>query len=202
MNPLKWIVVIASMGFAASASAQTIASNPLDRCTSVQVFGGAAQVSPGTAGTFGTAIGWDLTHHAEIEGVAAWFASDRDREAFAADLKLVVNLTRPARIVPFLSGGAGLYRATFNPARSDVPDFYRRRMPGATPVGRLSYTDPTAVISGGAHLYFARHFSIKPEATVRFVIDDADAYKVAAFTFAIVYHIEDHVSANRMGTIR
>jgi hypothetical protein len=102
--------------------------------------------------------------------------------------------------VPYLGGGAGLYRGTFNPARPDVPDFYRRRMQGATPVGRLSYTDPTALIAGGAHVYFARHFSIKPEATVRFVMDEADSYTVTAFTFAIVYHVEEHASEARGST--
>ncbi|RPI55759.1 MAG: hypothetical protein EHM55_06895 [Acidobacteria bacterium] len=196
---MRWFtLLLALVGFAASASAQTVASNPWDRCTTVQVFGGAATASPNTTGTFGTAIGWELTHRAEIEGTAAWFAQRRDTQAFAADLKLLVNLTRPATIVPYLGGGAGLYRGTFDAARSDVPDFYRRRMTGATPISRLSYTDPTAVITGGAHVYFARHFSIKPEATVRFVMDQADSYTVTAVTFAIVYHVEDHLSANRV----
>jgi len=190
-------ILLAVLGLAASASAQTPASQPWDRCTTIQVFGGAATAPPNTAGTFGGAVGWQLTHQTEIEGTATWLSQRRGAEAFAADLKLMVNLTPPARVVPYLGGGAGMYRATFDTTRADMPQFYRRRLDGTTPLSRLSYTDPTAVIAGGAQIYFARHFSIRPEATLRFVVDEGDTYRMGTVTFAVVYHIEDHVSANR-----
>ena len=190
---MKWITFLLFLGFAGSVSAQT-APNPWDRCTTVQVFGGVTAASPNTGGTFGTAIGWELTHRAEIEGVAAWVAERHGSDAFAADLKLLVNLTPPATVVPYLGGGMGLYRGSFRPAQSDIPGFYRRRMNGALPIGTVSYTDPTAVIAAGVNLYFARHFSLRPEANVRLAFDSGDTYRVGTVAFSVVYHVEEHAS--------
>jgi hypothetical protein len=41
-----------------------------------------------------------------------------------------------------------------------------------------------------------RHLSIRPEATVRFVVDHSRVYKVATITFAMAYHFEEHAVSN------
>jgi hypothetical protein len=187
------LALIALLGFAATASAQTPpgAVNPWTPCTTLEVFGGSATSTPSTTGTFGAALGWELTHHAEIQGLAAWLAARDGAEAFAADLKLFVNLTRPSWIVPYIGGGAGLFHAAFDTAQA-MPDFYQRRVASRTLTGRTTFTDPSAVIAAGAHFYVARHLSVRPEVNLRLVVDDARTYRVTSVTFAVAYHAEEH----------
>ena len=191
---MKWItvMVLALVGCAATVSAQTAVPNAWSRGTTLAIFGGTAAASPNTTGTFGAAMGWELNHRAEIEGVAAWLVQRHGAKAFAADLKLLINLTRPSRIVPYVGGGAGLYQGSFATPRTEMPHFYQRRI--ATDGARtpMTFTDPTAIVAGGAHLYVGRHLSIRPEAAVRFVTDDARAYRVTTVTFSLVYHVEEH----------
>jgi hypothetical protein len=65
-------------------------------------------------------------------------------------------------------------------------------MPGFASRARATFTDPTAVIAGGANLFTARHLSVRPELGVRLVTNGSDIYKVTTFTFAFIYHVEDH----------
>jgi hypothetical protein len=179
------------------ASAQAgPAAHTWARGTTLEVIGGAATASPGTSGIYGAAVGWELNHLAEIEGVAAWLPERKGTQAFAADLKLLVNLTRPALLVPYVGGGAGLYRGTFDTARVTMPHFYRQRQNAVEPTGLASFTDPTVVVAAGANLYLARHFSLRPELGLRIVTNGSDTYRVTALTFALAYHVEEHAVGN------
>jgi Outer membrane protein beta-barrel domain len=172
---MRWIALLALLGFAATASAQTNATNPWSRGTTLDVFVGTA-TTPKTMETFGAAVGWKLTHRFEIQGVGAWFPQSNVTDEFAADLKLLMNLTRPARIVPYVGGGAGLYQGLLDGTRTE--------------------TDPTAVIAAGAHLYVRPHWSIRPEVVMRIVIDHSHAYRVTTVAFAVAYHFEEHTAGN------
>jgi hypothetical protein len=172
------MTLLAFLGFAATASAQTNATNAWSRATTLDLLAGTA-TTPKTMGTFGAAVGWELTHRFEIQGVGAWFPQSNVADEFAADLKLLMNLTRPARAVPYVGGGAGLYQGVFDRTRAE--------------------TDPTAVVAAGAHLYVGRHVSIRPEAAIRFVTDHSRVYRVATVTFALAYHIEEHEVGNTRG---
>ena len=190
---MRWIVVLALVALASSASAQTASVNAWSRGTTLELFGGAAVAQPDTTGIFGAGVGWELTHRFEIEGVAAWLTQERtSAEAFAADLRLLVNLTRPARIVPYAGGGAGLYRGSFDTTRAAMPPFYQRRVAAGVMRSAMTFTDPTAVIAAGSHIYLGRHLSLRPETAVRFVTDDSRVYRVATVTFSLVYHVEEH----------
>lgn len=191
---MKWITLLVLLAWSATASAQTSAANAWSQGTTLEIFAGSATASPNTTGTFGAAMGWELTHRAEIAGVAAWLAQRNGAEAFAADLRLLVNLTRPSRIVPYLGGGAGMYRGSFDISRADMPHFYQRRMAAPGMRTSMTFTDPTAVIAAGAHLYVGPHLSIRPEAAVRFVTNDSRVYRVTTVTFALAYHIEEHLT--------
>ena len=59
---------------------------------------------------------------------------------------------------------------------------------------RTSFRDPTAVIAGGANFFVARHFSMRPELTLRLVTNGSDVYKVTTLTVALIYHVEDHAN--------
>jgi hypothetical protein len=192
------LALLALLGFAATASAQTPAdaANPWKRCTTLELFGGAADASPNTTSTFGAGLGWELTHRAEIEGVAAWLPQRQGAEAFAADLKLLINLTRPSTVVPYVGGGAGLFRGSFDTGRASIPEFYRRRMEPSAATSRMTFTDPTAVVAAGVHVYVARHLSVRPEVAVRFVTDDSRTYRVTSVVVALAYHAEEHAIGN------
>ena len=168
---MRWIALLALLALPATASAQTAPPNAWSRGTTLEIFGGAA-TTPSAMETYGSAVGWELTHRFEIQGVGAWFPQSKKRDEFAADLKLLINLTRPSILVPYIGGGAGLYQGSFERTKAG--------------------TDPTAVLAAGLHLYVRRHLSIRPEATVRFVIDRSDVYRVATITFAVAYHFEEH----------
>jgi hypothetical protein len=192
---MKWITLLALFGLATTASAQTGPSHPWDHCTTLQGFGGAAVAEPNTIGTFGAGIGWQLSQRAELEGTAAWLAPRHGTEGFAADLKLIVDLMRPGGFVPYVGGGAGLYHATVNTTDANLAPFYQDRLDLSSLSSRAAYTDPSAVIATGAQFYVARHFSIRPDVTLRFVRDNGRTYRVTTASVGLVYHVEDHVAS-------
>jgi hypothetical protein len=171
---MKWIITVALLTVATTASAQTIPENAWSRGTTLEGFVGTA-TTPSTMDAYGGAVGWELTHRFEIQGLGAWLPR-RGTDEFAADLKLLMNLSRPSIVVPYVAGGAGLYQGSFDRARAE--------------------TDPTAVVGAGAHVYLRRHLSIRPEATLRLVLDRSDVYKVATITVALAYHFEGRAVAN------
>lgn len=166
---MRWVILLALL-LPATTSAQTAAANPWTRGTTLEAFVGTA-TAPHTRDTYGGGVGWELTHRFEIQGLGAWFPR-KGSDEFAADLKLLMNLTRPSTLVPYIAGGAGLYKGTFERARAE--------------------TDPTGVVGAGAHFYIRKHLSIRPEGTVRLVIDRARIHRVTTVTFAATYHFEEH----------
>lgn len=167
---MRWITVLALLAISATASAQTAPRHAWDRGTTLEGFVGAA-TTPSTMGTYGAAFGWELTPRFEIQGLGAWFPR-KDTDEFAADLKVLMNLIKPSLFVPYVTAGAGLYQGVFD--RADTQ------------------TDPTAILGTGVHFYVRRHLSIRPEATLRFVMDQPKNYKVVTITFALTYHFEEH----------
>ena len=167
---MRWAALLALLGFAATASAQTVATNTWTRGTTLEAFVGTT-LTPRTMDTYGGSIGWELTPRFEIQGLGAWFPR-RGSDEFAADMKLLMNLTRPSTLVPYVAGGAGLYQGSLE--------------------GTDDETNPTGVVGTGLHLYLRRHFSIRPEATVRFVIDRAKTHRITSITVALTYHFEEH----------
>jgi hypothetical protein len=168
---MKWTLLLALLGFAATASAQSTPTHMWTRGTTLEAFVGTT-TTPSTMSTYGGSIGWELTPRFEIQALGAWFPR-RGSDEFAADLKLLMNVTRPSTLVPYVSAGAGLYQGLLERARRE--------------------TNPTGVMGAGLHLYLSSHFSLRPEASVRFVIDRSEVYRVAAITFAVTYHFEEHI---------
>jgi hypothetical protein len=186
---MRFITILTLMGFAATASAQTSQSPPPG--TTLQFSGGAASASSETSATLGASFGWELTPRAEIEGAGTWLVPKDGREGFAADMRLLVNVLKPSRLVPYVGAGMGLYHASFDIGTATVPPFYQRR-DDATPGSLVSYTDPAAVFVGGANFYIGRHLSLRPEVALRMAFDHGATYNIGSFTCAFVYHFEDH----------
>ena len=192
------IAVTSLVGIAANAAGQTPLTPPpnqWDHGTKLSVFTGAAMASPETRGTFGMSIGWEINHRVELEGAGAWLVGRQGDDAFAAEMKVSGNLTRPQTVVPFVAAGVGLYHASFDTTRGALPDFYQRRLAGL-PIGTLaSFNDPSLVIAGGANFFVGRHFTVRPDVSLRLAINSSDTFPVPMATVYLSYHFEEHNAA-------
>lgn len=109
-------VALLAAGLAAGASAQeTRPSQASDRWTAVSLTGGLSSGSADTGGAVGLSLSRDLSDRLTFEAAGAYLDRGAGAEAVSADLRLLVNLTRPERqVVPYLSAGGGVYHASFD----------------------------------------------------------------------------------------
>jgi len=178
---------------ASPVSAQTLPGNPWSHGTTLQLLaGGASAPSVDARPAFGCAMGWEINHWVSIEGGGAWLVGRSEDDAFAAELKAAVNLTRPNRAVPYVGAGIGLYRATFDEPPTMMPPFYARRMAASMFGSRSTFTDPSFVFAGGVNVFTTRHISIRPDMSVRLVAHDGDTYAVTIAAVHLIYHFEVH----------
>ena len=107
-------------------------------------------------------------------------------------MRASLKVPRPA--VPFVKGGVGLYRASFDSSVADIPDFYRRRLgPGEPAVGRShAFRDPSVVVGGGLNLFATRHIALRPEIEAMVVRRQSRSHVVTAVMMHVAYHFEDH----------
>jgi hypothetical protein len=181
--------------FGVPASAQTLVrTTAWTHGTTVNVFGGAARTEADTQPLIGTSIGWEITPAIAIEGSGYWFDHGEDAERFAAALKLQAGLPVSRPVVPFLAAGIGLYRASFDPASSTIPDFYRGRIgtTGAAAGTLNTFTDPSFIVGGGVNVFLSRHIAIRPDVEATFVRRNAQHLLVTVAAVHLAYHFEDH----------
>ena len=174
------------------AAAQTLPDHPWSHGTTLGLSAGAGMASSESRAMFGTALGWEINHWLEVEGTGAWLVGRHDDDAFAAELKVLANLTRPNTVVPFVGAGVGMYRASFDGARGAVPGFYQRRIAASPLSERQTFTDPSFVFVAGVDIFTARHFSIRPDVSVRLVTRDSDVDPVTMAALRLTYHFEVH----------
>ena len=84
----------------------------------------------------GGAFGWEIRPWFALEGSATWIEWEKNAHAFTPAMTAQVGLLGARSVVPFLTGGIGLYRASFNRIDSTMPGFYRRRMMGMSDSGQ------------------------------------------------------------------
>jgi hypothetical protein len=175
------------------ASAQTIAPPPnlWTHGTTVNLFTGAASAASETGPLAGGAVGWEITRWVAVEGSGAWLNRRESAEAFAAELKALVNVAPSRAVVPFVEGGIGLYRASFDSSRGALPGFYQAR---TTPTAgnRMTFTDPSFVVGGGVNLIASRHMAIRPDVEAKIVRRNSENYVVTAVSIHLAYHFDDH----------
>ena len=187
------LLIVSLMALVAPASAQTVSGTDWTHGTTLDVFAGSATASSAeTRGALGAAFGWELNHWVSVEGTGAWLAARQADEAFAAELKALVNMTRPNTVVPFLGAGVGLYRATFDTPGSVLPSFYQQRLTGSAFTTHPTFTDPSFVFAGGVNIFTGQHVSIRPDLSVRLVTRDSNTYAVTMATVHVTYHFEVH----------
>jgi hypothetical protein len=185
--------IIVQIAHASVASAQATATHEWSHGTVLTVLGGAAAApSADTRATLGGGFGWEINHRFSVEGSGAWLVPRRDDHGFAADLTALVNLTRPAKVVPFVGGGVGLYIASFDTTAGPLPDFYQKRLPQDSLVTHRTFTDPSFVFTGGVDILATPRWSIRPEVSVKLVTDGSSAYTITTAGICAAYHFEFH----------
>jgi hypothetical protein len=141
----------------------------------------------------GASLGWEVLPWFGLEGSGAWLDRGTRATAFAADMKALFGLTRPAPLVPFVAAGVGLYRTSFDRAFSPMPAFYGRRMAQATAMNTsVTFTDPSVVVGGGLNIFVTQHAALRPAVETAFVIGDLRNYAVTTVAVRMTYHFEDH----------
>jgi hypothetical protein len=186
-------LLVSCMALVAPASAQTLSGVDWTHGTTLDLFGGATTAPDADArGALGAAFGWEINHWVLVEGTGTWIAGRQGDDAFAAELKTLVNLTRPNTVVPFVGAGVGMYRAMFDATESVLPDFYQERLNGS-PSTTHTFTDPSFVFAAGINIFTGQHISIRPDLSVRLVTRSSNVYPVTMVTVHVTYHFEVHV---------
>jgi hypothetical protein len=164
-----------------------------ERGTTLSVFGGAEWAGSHTGGAAGFALGWELWPFFTVEGSGTWLDERAGGSGFAGIIGARVPLVRRGAIVPFAALGTGVFRATVDPARGDVPDFYARRLSG-DPVNRRErvFDDFLVALGGGADVYLTRHLAIRPDVRVLMARADGRTRPVTVAGVHLAYHFEDH----------
>lgn len=161
--------------------------------TTVNVLGGAAAVSGDRAAIAGGAFGWEITPWFAIEGGATWLDWGQAAHAFAPAIAAQAGLPTARPFVPFVTGGVGLYHASFNRLDSTMPGFYQRRMMGTSDMrSTITFTDPSVVGGGGVNVFVSRHWTIRPEILATAVLRNSQSFVVTTGAVRLAYHFEDH----------
>jgi hypothetical protein len=176
------------------ASAQESPPNAWSRGTTLNLFAGAASAPMKGAFTAGGAIGWQLTPTMAIEGTGSWIESASSSPWFTAAMKAQARLAYAAGTNPYVEGGIGLCRSTFDAGQTNVPDFYRKRMmqnPGGSLMSH-TFTDPTFAFGAGLNLLATRHVAIRPAVELTTVFRGSGTFTMTAGVLRLAYHFEDH----------
>jgi hypothetical protein len=176
---------------AAHARAQG-SEEPWGPGTTLSVFGGAGSSDSRIAGVAGASIGWELKPYLAFEGSGAWIARTADSRAFAALLGPRVSLRGPGAVVPSVSLGVGMMRASVNLADARVPPFYARRAGVLSGRTTAVFEDFALAVGGGADVFLGHHLAIRPDVRVLFVTADSEIQTVPIFGVHMTYHFEAH----------
>jgi menaquinone-dependent protoporphyrinogen oxidase len=139
----------------------------------------------------GAGLGWEFSPRLAIEGRANWFRVNDGPSDFTATLAAHMPLLTAGAVRPFVSAGAGMYRATIHPNAQNVPAFYRARIPDGT-VGLQTFEDFVATVGGGLNVFVSSHVAIRPDVNLILVTTRSDVRPVGVYGFQVVYHFAPH----------
>ena len=174
---------------AARAQSATPDSSPF---TTANLLVGVSSTSSGREPVVGGALGWDVARRLNIEMTAKWVLPDRGAETMSLTFGANVRLAPGRAVVPFLSAGVGLYKASFDSSWSDLPGFYGRRLSesGTQLQETIEFTDPALAVGGGVSVFASRHVSIRPEVEVLWVRSGSANHVVTSASVRLAYHFE------------
>ena len=197
----SWVSALIVLVVAAAATAQTpqkVQPPPpttmWQHGSTLNLFAGAAAAPSHRGAIGGGAVGWEVKPRFALEGSGEWMEWGAGSHAFAAAITAQTGLAGPRPVMPFLTGGIGLYRASFDRLGTAMPAFYGRRMSidGVRMGTTATFTDPTLVFGGGVNAFINRHWAIRPDVREMVVLRDSHSYFVTAFAVHVAYHFEDH----------
>ncbi len=161
--------------------------------STLNLFGGAASAPSHRGAVGGGAVGWELKPRFAVEGSGEWREWGAGSNTFAAAITVQTGLAGPRPLMPFLTGGIGLYHASFDRIGS-MPAFYGRRMAmdGMQMGTTATFTDPTVVFGGGLNAFVSRHWAIRPDVREMVVLRNSRSRFVTVMAVHVAYHFEDH----------
>jgi len=186
------VVVFAFLAFTPRTWAQTV---PMDwrHGTTLSSFVGTESASSDMSPAAGVGLGWEVTRRLSFEGRGTWFRVNDGPSDFDATLATHLALLTPRTVVPFVSAGVGMYRATFHSASASTPDFYRKRMsPDLFGARTETFQDFLVTVGGGVNLFVSSHLALRPQANLLLVTTRSDARPLAEYGMHVVYHFEAH----------
>ncbi len=180
--------LVALVMCAALLAAPALAQSPdqWQRGTTLALFAGGTVESSVAKPAAGASLGWEIARFLSIEGQGAWIRVANGGNAFAGQMRARVPLTSNPAVRPFVAGGVGLYRASFEAGARRIPEFYRRRIVAATPGGHV-FDDLLITAGGGIDLFVTKHLAVRPEASVLLVLTESDTRTVPLIAAHIVY---------------
>jgi len=187
------VVGLSAAGGGAASAQEVIRSGEWSRGTTLSGFAGMAMDSEHNGPALGGVIGYEVTPRLTIEGSGSWIEFGDGANAFAGAVKLRARLWGQRTVDPFVTGGVGFYRASFDRPSNVSPGFYQRRLPmplGAP--GDTSFTDPALVAGAGMNIFVSRHFAVRPDAETFIVFRDRRSHVVTTLSLHAVFHIESH----------
>ena len=188
------LIVAIVAGWPAYGSAQeVIRPGEWSRGTTLSGFAGMATDGDHLGPVIGGVAGYEITPRFTIEGSGSWLEFGEGMNAFAGAIKLRARLSGRRTVDPFVLGGVGFYRASFDRPSSVAPGFYRNRLrsPG-TGLGDTSFTDPALVVGAGVNVFVTRHVALRPDVESFIVLRDGRSLAVTSLSLHAVFHIESH----------
>lgn len=163
-----------------------------ERGTHLDGLVGVATTDTHTGAFLSGIIGWRVASGAAAEVRASWLARGTGASAFHADVGGIFNVLNRERVRPFVGGGFGLYRASFDSSASVMSGFYRARL-GQGIIGNPSHSfvDPAFRLSAGVDWRVHDHLSIRPEVSGVFVRRGGRGESIAMVGARIGYRFED-----------
>jgi hypothetical protein len=186
---LGWLAAVAWLSTSIEAFAQTSRDIEWQPGTTLGVFVGANGSAANTAPVAGTALGFELTPHFTIEGRGTWLRHDHGLTDFSASINALIPLLRPRAVVPFALAGFGMHGATVDPRSSDLPAFYRDRLPPNE--GRPVFEDLLLTFGGGIDVFLTSHLALRPEVTMYVITTRHDHLTKAVYGVHLAYHFEE-----------
>lgn len=193
---MKRLFVAGSCGLfllATAAAAGAQSTTDFTRCTTANFISGVS-LGDDQTGVFGGAVGWELTARFNIEASTRWLVPKNGADAFAVLFTAQRPLVGRRTFVPFVSGGMGVYSASFEAGSTGIPEFYSQRMtPPGVPSGSAErFTDPAFVVGGGVSIFASRNVSVRPEVETIWLRSDGRNYVVTTAMVRFAYHFEEH----------
>ena len=174
-----------------TASAQSH-DNPFRFGTTLSGFAGGSTDSESTSPAAGLELGWEITRRLAVEGTTLWNSPNSNQHDFSVLVGSKINLTA-RRSGPFVTAGAGMYRASFDSLVGPLPRFYGDRL--ITSEQRAvhgTFDDFVASVGGGTEYFFHAHWAVRPDVRVMMVFGNSDVRWVTAFGGHVAYHFERH----------